>query len=113
MIMVLVFGSFVLGGSWIIELFGVGFAGSVFLDAVMVRSIIVPAAMFVIGDANWRIPVWLDPVLPHLNIEGSVVRTPAVVCDDAAARIPLPADDETTTAPKLDLDEPPLPEPVA
>jgi RND superfamily putative drug exporter len=100
MIMVLVFGSFVLGGSWIIELFGVGFAGSVFLDAMMVRSILVPASMFVIGDANWRIPAWLDRVLPHLNIEGSVIRAPTVIADGPAT-------------PRLELDEPPLPEPVA
>jgi RND superfamily putative drug exporter len=72
-IMVLVFGAFVLGGSWIIELFGVGFASAVFLDAVMVRSVLVPATMMVVGNANWRLPKWLDRVLPRVNVEGSVI----------------------------------------
>jgi RND superfamily putative drug exporter len=113
-IMVLVFGSFVLGGSWIIELFGVGFAGSVFLDALMVRSVLVPASMFVIGDANWRIPGWLDRLLPHFSIEGT--RTaPAAVAGGPVGTIALvagPAADAQTIS-DLDLDEPPLPEPVA
>jgi RND superfamily putative drug exporter len=108
-IMVLVFGSFVLGGSWIIELFGVGFAGSVFLDAVMVRSILIPASMFVIGDANWRIPAWLDRVLPHVNVEGSAVRTSPTVHDQPATAMPQAAEDPVEPAPGLELDEPPLP----
>jgi putative drug exporter of the RND superfamily len=108
-IMVLVFGSFVLGGSWIIELFGVGFAGSVFLDAVMVRSILIPASMFVIGDANWRIPAWLDRLLPHVNVEGSAIRTAPAVHDAPATAMPQPADDSVEPPPALEVDEPPLP----
>ena len=63
-IMILVFGSFVLGGSRVIELFGVGLAGAVLLDAVVIRSAVVPAVMLLLGDANWKLPVFLDRILP-------------------------------------------------
>jgi RND superfamily putative drug exporter len=68
-IMVLVFGAFVLGGQRVIELFGVGLAGAVFLDALIVRSVIVPAVMLMLGDANWALPGWLDRLLPRPRIE--------------------------------------------
>ena len=70
-IMVLVFGAFVLGGERVIELFGVGLASAVLLDAMIVRSVIVPAVMMMLGDANWRLPGFLDRLLPHLKVEGS------------------------------------------
>jgi RND superfamily putative drug exporter len=112
-IMVLVFGSFVLGGSWIIELFGVGFAGSVFLDALMVRSVLVPSAMFVIGDANWRIPAWLDRCLPHFRVEGSSTPgSPAVPPEPVGSVLPV-AGAAVEAGSSLDTTEPPLPEPVA
>jgi RND superfamily putative drug exporter len=70
-IMVLVFGAFVLGGERLIELFGIGLASAVFLDAVIVRSILVPSLMLLAGKSNWWLPAWLDRVIPHLNVEGS------------------------------------------
>ena len=70
-IMVLVFGAFVLGGERVIELFGVGLASAVFLDALIVRSVLVPSLMLLAGRANWWLPAWLDRVIPHLNVEGS------------------------------------------
>ncbi len=70
-IMVLVFGSFILGGQRIIELFGVGLAGAVLLDAVIVRSMLVPAVMMLIGPTNWAMPRGLDRLLPRLNVEGA------------------------------------------
>jgi RND superfamily putative drug exporter len=73
-IMVLVFGSFVLGGNRVIELFGVGLASAVVLDALIVRSVLVPAVMIIIGKANWWLPAWLDRILPRLNVEGSAAR---------------------------------------
>jgi RND superfamily putative drug exporter len=69
-IMVLVFASFILGGERIIELFGVGLATAVLLDALIVRSVLVPALMILIGDANWKLPGWLDSALPRVNVEG-------------------------------------------
>jgi RND superfamily putative drug exporter len=73
-IMVLVFGAFILGGERIIELFGVGLASAVLLDAVIVRSVLVPSLMLILGDANWWLPARLARVLPHLRVEGSTAR---------------------------------------
>src|SRR5262249_52774755 len=70
-IMVLVFGAFILGGQRIIELFGMGLASAVLLDALVVRSVLVPSLMMLFGDWNWKIPQWLDRILPHLNVEGA------------------------------------------
>jgi RND superfamily putative drug exporter len=70
-IMFLVFGSFTLGGEWVIDMFGIGLAAAVFLDALIVRSVLVPALTMVLGDWTWKLPAWLERVLPHLNIEGA------------------------------------------
>jgi RND superfamily putative drug exporter len=75
-IMVLVFGSFLLGGQVVIKMFGLGLAGAVLLDAVIVRMALVPALMLLLGKLNWALPAWLDRVLPHLNVEGSVAAAP-------------------------------------
>jgi RND superfamily putative drug exporter len=71
-IMILVFGAFILGGERIIELFGLGLASAVALDALIVRSALVPALMMLCGDANWKLPRVLERALPRLNVEGSV-----------------------------------------
>jgi RND superfamily putative drug exporter len=68
--MVLVFGAFVLGGDHVIKLFGVGLAAAILLDALIVRSILVPALMIAVGKRNWALPGALDRLLPHLNVEG-------------------------------------------
>jgi RND superfamily putative drug exporter len=70
-IMVLVFGAFILGGQRIIELFGVGLASAVLLDAVVVRSVLVPAVMMMLGPANWKLPAVLERLLPHFKVQGS------------------------------------------
>src|SRR5207248_4689422 len=62
-IMVCVFLSFVLGSDRGIKLFGLGLAVSVFVDATLVRLILVPAAMELLGDANWWLPKWLNRLL--------------------------------------------------
>jgi RND superfamily putative drug exporter len=85
-IMILVFGAFILGGERIIDLFGVGLASAVLIDALVVRSVLVPALMLIIGDANWWLPSWLDRFLPHLRVEGATARGtvgPAPVQDQA------------------------------
>ncbi len=69
-IMVLVFAAFVLGGQLTIKLFGVGLAAAVFLDALIVRSVLIPSLMLTIGKANWQLPGVLHRALPHLNVEG-------------------------------------------
>ncbi len=71
LIMVFVFGSFVLNGDPTIKQFGVGLAVAVILDATVVRCLLVPALMTLMGRVNWYMPRWLDRVVPHLSIEGA------------------------------------------
>jgi RND superfamily putative drug exporter len=68
-IMVCVFGSFVFGGERVIKEFGLGLAAAIFIDATLVRLVLVPATMELLGRANWWIPGWLDRVLPRVHIE--------------------------------------------
>jgi RND superfamily putative drug exporter len=70
-IMVFVFGSFVLNGDPTIKQFGVGLAVAVILDATVVRCLLVPATMLLMGKVNWWMPSWLDRVVPHMSIEGA------------------------------------------
>jgi RND superfamily putative drug exporter len=49
----------------------------VLLDAAIVRSVLVPAVMLMLGDLNWKLPAFLDRILPRLNIEGTTQRAPA------------------------------------
>lgn len=70
-IMVCVFGSFVLGSDPALKIMGLGLAVAVFLDATIVRLVLVPALMELLGDRNWWIPRWLDRILPTLNVEPS------------------------------------------
>ncbi len=70
-IMVLVFLSFMFGESRVIEEFGLALASAVFIDAVIVRTTLLPAVLDVLGAASWRLPGWLDRLLPRLNVEGS------------------------------------------
>jgi RND superfamily putative drug exporter len=70
-IMVFVFGSFVLNGDPTIKQFGIGLAVAVILDATVVRCLLVPALMILMGKINWWIPKWLDRSLPHISIEGA------------------------------------------
>jgi putative drug exporter of the RND superfamily len=69
-IMCTFFLSFVLGDNVIIKLFGIGFASAILIDATLIRLVIVPATMELLGDANWWLPGWLDRILPHLDVEG-------------------------------------------
>ncbi|MYA19830.1 MAG: MMPL family transporter, partial [Chloroflexi bacterium] len=68
-IMVVVFASFVFEDNRAIKMFGLGLAAAVFLDATVVRLLLVPAAMELLGARNWWVPRWLDRVLPRLTIE--------------------------------------------
>ncbi len=84
-IMVCVFLSFVLGESRVIQQFGLSLASAVFLDAVVVRCMLLPAVLHIVGPRTWRIPAGLDRVLPRVNIEGTSVRAlPAVEEDELA-----------------------------
>src|SRR6185312_6017529 len=68
-IMVLVFASFALGEDRIIKPFGSGLASAVFLDAVIIRCLLVPALMEIFGRWAWWMPKWLAPRMPRLAIE--------------------------------------------
>jgi putative drug exporter of the RND superfamily len=69
-IMVVVFGAFVLEEDRVIKLFGIGLASAVFLDATIVRMLLVPATMELLGNKNWWMPKWLDRLLPKVDVEG-------------------------------------------
>jgi RND superfamily putative drug exporter len=77
-IMVAVFLGFVLGDDRIIKEFGIGLATAIFVDATVVRLILVPATMELLGERNWWLPGWLDRLLPHINVEGSGSSAPGV-----------------------------------
>jgi RND superfamily putative drug exporter len=81
-IMVCVFGSFVLGDLRILKVFGMGLAVAVFVDATVVRSVLVPATMELLGKANWWFPAWLDRLVPTLSVE---------VAPDAQVELPAAA----------------------
>ena len=67
--MIVVFGSFVLGGERVIKEFGVGLAAAIFVDAVVIRTTLVPSLMLLMGKANWWFPSWLDRWVPHIHME--------------------------------------------
>jgi RND superfamily putative drug exporter len=67
--MVCVFGSFVLGDERALKLFGFGLAAAVFIDATIVRLVLVPAAMELMGKANWWAPGWLVRYLPTIRVD--------------------------------------------
>jgi putative drug exporter of the RND superfamily len=69
LIMIAVFGGFVLGDQRAIKLFGIGLASAVFLDAFLLRTILVPSLMHLLGDRNWFLPRWLDRVTPKVSFE--------------------------------------------
>jgi RND superfamily putative drug exporter len=90
-IMVVVFGSFLLDSGRQIKLFGMGLAMAVLLDATIVRMVLVPSAMELLGRANWWIPRWLDRLLPRLNVEGHAVPSAAEVeAPESASEPPVP-----------------------
>jgi len=84
LIMILVFGSFIFGGERVIKEFGLGLAAGIFMDAVLIRMALVPAAMVVFGRSNWWFPAALDRVLPRLAVDPREV---IVGLGPAAARL--------------------------
>ena len=70
LIMVCVFSVFVLTGVPSIKQLGLGNAVAIAIDATLVRLILVPAAMELLGEWNWWLPKWLDRLLPHVGLEG-------------------------------------------
>ncbi|MGK2929472.1 MAG: MMPL family transporter, partial [Acidimicrobiales bacterium] len=85
-IMVVVFGSFLLEDGRIVKVFGTGLGMAVLLDATVVRMLLVPATMELLGERNWWIPKWLDRILPELNVEGAPDHEEQVAAAIEAAR---------------------------
>jgi RND superfamily putative drug exporter len=97
LIMISVFLGFVVGDDVTIKMFGIGLATAVLLDATVVRMVLVPATMALLGNANWWLPGWLDRLLPHLDLEGGTGTAEA---------------DEEPVEPEGDDDHEPVLEPV-
>jgi putative drug exporter of the RND superfamily len=74
-IMVVVFLAFLAAPDVFLKLFGIGLATAIFLDATVVRMVLVPAVMQLLGDRNWWIPNWLERALPTLDVERVAVGT--------------------------------------
>jgi RND superfamily putative drug exporter len=73
-IMICVFLSFMVGNERVLKEFGFGLAAAVFLDAIVVRCVLLPAVLELLGPVTWKLPRWLDERLPEVNIEGSAAR---------------------------------------
>jgi putative drug exporter of the RND superfamily len=76
-IMVVVFLAFLAAPDTFLKLFGIGLATAIFLDATLVRMVLVPAVMQLLGKRNWWIPNWLERILPTLDVERGRVAAPA------------------------------------
>jgi RND superfamily putative drug exporter len=70
-IMVVVFLAFVASPEVFLKLFGIGLAAAIFLDATLVRMVLVPAVMQLLGERNWWIPDWLERILPRIEVEAA------------------------------------------
>jgi RND superfamily putative drug exporter len=80
-VMICVFGSFVIGDPLhVLKVFGLGLAAAIFIDATLVRMVLVPSIMELLGRANWWMPAWLDRIVPKLGVEVDVTppRVPAL-----------------------------------
>jgi RND superfamily putative drug exporter len=87
LIMISVFLGFVLGDDPTIKMMGLGLATAILVDATIVRMVLVPATMKLMGDANWWLPAWLDRLLPTIHIDGEAALPAAEM---AAAQVPGP-----------------------
>ena len=76
-IMVCVFLSFVVGGERVVELFGLSLASAVFLDAFVVRSVLLPAVLQILGERTWALPGWLEHRLPNIALDRNITTRPA------------------------------------
>ena len=68
-IMIAVFSSFIFGDLRVLKLLGLGVASAIFIDASLIRMVLVPATMELLGDANWWFPKWLERIVPRISVE--------------------------------------------
>jgi RND superfamily putative drug exporter len=88
-IMVVVFGSFMLEFERTMKMMGTGLATAILFDATIVRMLLVPATMELLGDRNWWLPRWLDKILPNFDVEGHAPALPTVDAEDEREREPV------------------------
>ncbi|MDY7103862.1 MAG: MMPL family transporter [Actinomycetota bacterium] len=98
LIMVSVFAGFLLSEDPTTKMFGLGLATAIAVDATIVRTVLVPATMKLMGDANWWLPAWLDRLLPTLDLEGGPVGDGPVE-DEPGSAAPRPAGEVAGAAP--------------
>ncbi|ADG80615.1 Queuine tRNA-ribosyltransferase OS=Tsukamurella paurometabola (strain ATCC 8368 / DSM / CCUG 35730 / CIP 100753 / JCM 10117 / KCTC 9821 / NBRC 16120 / NCIMB 702349 / NCTC 13040) OX=521096 GN=tgt PE=3 SV=1 [Tsukamurella paurometabola] len=99
-IMISVFASFILNDAVFIKEIGFGLAAAVLFDAFVVRMVIIPSIMMLLGDAAWWLPKWLDRILPNVDIEGEALAS--VLAKTSTDTAPLPdalAEHDTTEVP--------------
>jgi RND superfamily putative drug exporter len=92
-IMVMVFGAFVFADVAFMKLAGLGMATAVFVDASIVRMVLVPATMELLGERNWWMPRWLDRLLPNIDVEGDAIPAPVTAPAVAPAMVEAEVDD--------------------
>jgi putative drug exporter of the RND superfamily len=85
-IMIVVFASFVLSTDPTVKMLAIGMAFAVLIDASLVRMILVPSIMTLLGRHAWWMPRWLEPVVPHLTLEGSAAAASAAAPEPASTR---------------------------
>jgi RND superfamily putative drug exporter len=90
-IMVCVFASFILSGDPVVKEFGVGLAVAIAIDSTLVRCLLVPAVMVLLGKKAWWLPKWLDRIVPHISIEGEEYFEARDAAAAAAAAAPASA----------------------
>ncbi|KOU81661.1 membrane protein [Streptomyces sp. XY593] len=97
-IMISVFLAFVLSGDRIIAMFGIALAAAVALDAFVLRTLLVPALMHMLGGANWWLPAWLDRRLPRISIEPPEQRPHAKLPAQRSGALPTTSEDDAEPA---------------
>jgi RND superfamily putative drug exporter len=90
-IMVAVFGAFVPSDQVFLKLIGMGMATAILVDATVVRMVLVPASMQLLGDRNWWLPRWLDRLLPTLPIDAPATTTATATDPDHQSDLPVAA----------------------
>jgi len=77
-----------LGNERAVKEFGFGLAAAVFLDALDVRCVLLPAVLELLGATTWKLPRWIDRRLPHINIEGSSTIEPPEPAEISVDKLP-------------------------
>lgn len=98
-IMVVVFGSFVTSEARVMKLLGLGLAAAIFIDAFVIRVVLMPAIMRMLGKWNWWMPQWLDRILPHVDIDGHDIDGHDIDAGATSKTRALPEEPEKVLAP--------------